>query len=83
MPIIDASTSIQNRKCKATNLKKTNEITKIIDKALYDNRPVAAGVSRGSVPVCPPNWVVPRKICFIHIIITKIFSPKIYFAPKP
>jgi len=29
----------------------------------------------------PPNFVVPRKICFTHVIKTKFLPPIIYFSP--
>jgi len=33
--------------------------------------------------LCPPNFLVPRKICFKNLINTKIVPPlKMYFAPS-
>jgi len=43
-------------------------------------------VSTGQCPqlfLWPPNFVVFRKICFKHIIWTKILSPKNVFCPPP
>jgi len=42
-------------------------------------RPVAIGVIRRQFPlnVCaPPNFAVPRRICFKHTVETKILPPK-------
>jgi len=44
------------------------------------------GGIRGQLPpnlfYAPLNFVVLRKICFKHIIKTKIFPPKMYFSPQ-
>jgi len=49
-------------------------------------RPVAKGTTGGSDPqnffLCPPNFVVPSKICFKHIKKQKSSSPKNLFLPQ-
>jgi len=61
-------------------------ITYLLQQICVVHRPVGMGAF-GAMPqifLCPPNCVVPRKICFKHIMKTKILPSKNIFCPtKP
>ena len=58
---------------------------KNVGAACFETRSVATGEHSGAVPpkflLCPPNFCVPRKVCFKNIIKTKIVAPKNAFCP--
>ena len=76
---LDISSCEMSLDCRKAHLRRKREWRNKSKKFSYVARPVATADIRGQ---WPQNFVVSRKIYFNHMIKTKLFPPKMYFAPQ-